>query len=49
MSNQVFVDTSYFLALLNSQDEFHHPALMLANQIDDRLITTEAVLTEIGN
>ncbi len=45
----VFVDTSYILALLNSHDEFHQQALILADQIDGKLITTEAILTEIGN
>ncbi len=49
MTKPVFVDTSYILALLNSRDEFHQQALILADQIDGKLITTEAVLTEIGN
>lgn len=49
MSRPVFVDTSYLLALLNSHDTFHQQALLLAEQIHGKLITTEAVLTEIGN
>lgn len=49
MIKPIFVDTSYFLALLNSQDEFHQQAMSLADQIDSKLVTTEAVLTEIGN
>nr|VFK12640.1 MAG: PIN domain [Candidatus Kentron sp. LPFa] len=34
---------------MNSRDEFHTRALQLADGIDSRLITTEAVLIEIGN
>ncbi|MGD9975625.1 MAG: type II toxin-antitoxin system VapC family toxin [Desulfatirhabdiaceae bacterium] len=49
MTNPIFVDTSYFLALINSHDEFHHQASLLGDQIDVKLIKTEAVLTEIGN
>jgi len=49
MTKPIFVDTSYFLALVNSRDEFHKPASILADQIEAKLITTEAVLTEIGN
>lgn len=49
MTKPIFVDTSYFLALLNSRDEFHQYASILADQVDAKLITTEAVLTEIGN
>ena len=49
MIKPIFVDTSYFLALLNSQDESHEQATILADEIDGKLITTEAILTEIGN
>ncbi len=49
MTKPIFVDTSYLLALLNSHDEFHQHASAIADQIDVKLITTEAVLTEIGN
>jgi predicted nucleic acid-binding protein len=49
MTPPIFVDTRYFLALLNSHDEYHQRALILADQLDDRLVTTEAILTEIGN
>ena len=49
MTKPIFVDTSYFLALVNSRDEFHKHASILADQIEAKLITTEAVLTEIGN
>lgn len=49
MTKPLFIDTSYILALVNTRDEFHDTALQLANQIAEPLITTEAVLTEIGN
>ncbi len=49
MTEALFLDTSYILALVNTRDEFHHQALDLADQIDNRIITTEAILTEIGN
>jgi predicted nucleic acid-binding protein len=49
MTKPIFVDTSYFLALVNSHDEFHQLASNLGDQIEAKLITTEAVLTEIGN
>ena len=49
MSQPLFLDTSYILALLNTRDEFHDQAQNLAIQIDGSLITTESILTEIGN
>ncbi len=35
--------------MLNTHDEFHLKARKLSSEIDVQLITTEAVLTEIGN
>lgn len=49
MRKPLFIDTSYILALVNTRDEFHLQAKNVADQIDDKLITTEAVLTEVGN
>lgn len=49
MKKSVFLDTSYILALINTKDEYHSVALRIANEISDPIITTEAVLTEIGN
>ena len=49
MNKMLFVDTSYFLALVNTQDEYHERAQNLADQITERLITTEAILTEFAN
>lgn len=49
MNRPLFLDTAYILALLNTHDEFHLQARKLSPEIDVQLITTEAVLTEIGN
>jgi len=49
VTKPLFLDTSYILALINTQDEFHLRAQTLANQINAPLLTTEAVLTETGN
>lgn len=49
MSKPLFIDTSYILALVNTHDEFHKKAMKLADEIDAPLITTEAILVEIGN
>ncbi len=49
MTKPLFLDTSYILALVNTHDEFHHQALNLADQVNDKLMTTEAILIEIGN
>jgi uncharacterized protein len=47
---EVFVDTSFVIALVNRNDQFHAQAVAVADQYDGRaLITTEAVLLEIGN
>jgi predicted nucleic acid-binding protein len=48
----VFLDTGYVLALVNQRDEHHQKAQELAGQIISEevpVVTTQAVLTEIGN
>ncbi|HEX5269890.1 MAG TPA: PIN domain-containing protein [Gemmataceae bacterium] len=50
--DEVFLDTSYALALSASTDQFHARALQLATELEAaraRLVTTRAVLLEIGN
>lgn len=50
--DEVFLDTSYALALSASTDQFHGRALRLATELEAaraRLVTTRAVLLEIGN
>lgn len=45
----IFIDTSYILALVNTSDEYHERASVVASTIAGRFVITEAVLTEIGN
>jgi hypothetical protein len=49
MKSQVFIDTGYILALLNTADEFHERAALASGQVKPPFLTTEAVLTEVGN
>ena len=48
----VFVDTSYFVALLNRKDDHHQEAVALAgrwHRLATKLVTTDAVLIETHN
>ena len=45
----VFADTVYFLALLNPEDQWHSQARSLSLQPPGPLLTTEFVLTEVGD
>jgi uncharacterized protein len=50
--DKAFLDTSYAVALSAPTDELHGKALSLADELDrsrTRLVTTRAVLLEIGN
>jgi len=47
--NPIFVDTFYFLALLNQDDAAHRKALTLSEKLTDPIITTAWVLTEVGD
>lgn len=50
--DEVFLDTSYALALSAPTDEYHSRAVLLADALEAanaRLVTTRAVLLEIGN
>lgn len=52
MDNEVFLDTAYAIALANAKDQFHEKAVAVAKELrrqKTRLITTRAVLLEIGN
>ena len=52
MTNEVFLDTSFAIALSSFQDRFHDRAVRLAKQLEEsktKLVTTRAVLLEIGN
>src|SRR5687768_15650204 len=46
---QVFADSFYFLALLNSSDTQHLAALAAARKPGRRFLTTEYVLVELGD
>lgn len=49
---EVFLDTSFAIALSSFTDQNHARAVELANQIETnrtRLVTTQAILLEIGN
>ena len=50
--NEVFLDTSFAIALSSITDQNHSKALKLAKQIEasrNTLVTTQAILLEIGN
>lgn len=49
MKPPIFIDTGYILALVNTADEHHGRAAAASHQIKPPFLTTEAVLTEIGN
>lgn len=45
-----FVDTSFVVALVNKNDQYHNQAIDLASRFDKRsLVTTDAILLEVGN
>jgi predicted nucleic acid-binding protein len=45
----VFADTGFFLALINSRDQYHRSAVELNGRLSAPLITTEWVLLEFAN
>jgi uncharacterized protein len=52
MNRVVFWDTSAFLALMNSRDALHQPAVSISQALardHARMVTTDAVLTEVAN
>lgn len=47
---KVFVDTQYFVALLNRNDQWRQTALKAQKEISDaRLVATEVILIEVLN
>ena len=49
---EVFLDTSFAIALSSVSDKNHLKAVQIANQLEknqNRLVTTQAILLEIGN
>ena len=49
MTAPIFIDTGYILALVNTADQYHSQARLVAGQVRPPFITTEAVLIEVGN
>lgn len=49
MRSATFIDTSYFLALVNSRDKYHQIASRVAKEILPPFVTSDAVLFELGN
>jgi predicted nucleic acid-binding protein len=45
----VFADTSFYLALLSADDEFHERAVRLAIEMRRPIVVSEFVLLETGN
>jgi len=45
----IFIDTSYFLALVNKRDKYHQAAKAAAVRVVPPFITSDAVLLELGN
>ena len=49
MKPTIFVDTSYFLALVNSRDKYHQAAKSVAEKVQPPFVTSDAILFELGN
>jgi predicted nucleic acid-binding protein len=49
VSAPIFIDTGYILALVNTAHQHHERARATALAVPPPFLTTEAVLTEIGN
>lgn len=46
----IFVDTSFIVALINERDQYHEPAVELADRYDGQpLILTNSILLEVAN
>ena len=47
MANEIFVDTSFVIALINDKDQYHAAAQKLASiYLRENLVTTDAVLLD---
>ena len=47
--NELFGDASFFVALLHRRDEHHPRAIGLIQNLRQPIVTTDAVLHEVGN
>lgn len=46
---RIFVDTFFYLAILNPKDRAHHRAMQVAASLDAQFFTTQWVLGEVGD
>ncbi len=49
MKKPIFIDTSYFLALINHRDKYYDAARQASLQVKPPFVTSEAILFELGN
>ncbi len=50
MSNRLFVDSLFIIALVNQRDQYHRQAVSLASSLRGHpLLVTDAILLEVGN
>lgn len=50
MAIKIFLDTSFIIAFVNERDQYHQPALSIAQQYESQsLVLTDAVLLEVLN
>ena len=50
MTDRVFLDTSFVLAMIDRRDQYHDRARAIRPMLDRvEVVTTEAVLVEVGN
>lgn len=50
MSDRIFIDTLFVVALVNSNDQYHKKASLLADKYEGSpLLVTDVILLEIGN
>ncbi|HET6880921.1 MAG TPA: hypothetical protein VFI31_12240 [Pirellulales bacterium] len=47
--NVTFVDTFYYLALVNADDAGHERAMAASHNRQGRLVTTQWIMVEIGD
>ena len=47
--NTVFADSFYFFALLNNTDAAHERAMAFGKEFRGRLVTTDWIITELGD
>ena len=46
---QIFGDTFFYIALLNPRDRAHRDAITTARELTGQIVTTRAVLLEVGD